>query len=204
MTSTFYELRERGSLFDPRVLWRFIGAGNLLPRVVANMLDAKAELDAALRTVINDFATSAAGRITDPVSTAIILKKDFEAAASIPDIQKLATAEIPVLREKVDDYISDLRIRETLVLAVQDQTVQNYETFYETWSRERRAKGEMVSKKGKGREGEVWDAETFGEWAAVVFGVQEGVLEGIGNGVERRPSDGSERYHNEGSDVGSL
>jgi hypothetical protein len=50
VTNTFWELRARGGLFNPRNL-----VGLLIPKVVENMLDAKAEVDARLRQAINDF-----------------------------------------------------------------------------------------------------------------------------------------------------
>jgi len=63
MTNTFWELRSRGGLFNPANLMRLVGGG-LVPTVVHNMLDAKSELDGRLRTVINEFVSAFAMRMT--------------------------------------------------------------------------------------------------------------------------------------------
>ena len=168
VTSTFYELRERGGLFDPRNLWRFIGGG-LLPRVIENMLDAKAELDGRLRTVINEYTTGLADRITNPISDSATRMRGFEVASAIGQIQKVANHEVPLLREKLGEYLEDARTKDTLVGAVQDQVVQNYESFYEQVMSEKRAKGKGISTNGKGKEDDVWDVDTFSEWTGEVF-----------------------------------
>lgn len=188
MASTFYELRDRGGLFDPRSLWRLVSGngGTLLPRVVENMLDAKAELDGRLRTVINDFCSSAASRITAAIANPASEKKSFDPTAVVPAIQAAAKTEVPLLRRKLVEYVDDARTKETLVSAVQDQVVLNYEGWHERWSAEKRASGRgVVSSKGKGREGDVWDAGVFSEWALGVFAV------GRVYGGERRLSGGS-------------
>lgn len=56
--------------------------------------------------------------------------------------------------------------------AVQDQVIQNYETFYDIYAAEKRSNGKLVSKKGKGRDDEAWDPDMFTEWAAGVFRVR--------------------------------
>lgn len=179
VTNTFYELRERGGLFDPRNLWRFVGGG-LLPRVVENMLDAKVELDGRLRTVINDFTTNFASRITASISGSTATKRDFNASIAVQQIHQSAEREVPLLRRKLDEYLDDPRTKESLVGAVQDQVMQNYETFYERVSAEKRANGRTVSRKGKGREDEVWDVDTLAEWISGVFRV--GRMVGFGDG----------------------
>lgn len=192
VTSTFYELRERGGLFDPRALWRLISGGtSLLPRVVENMLDAKSELDGSLRTVINDFCASCSGHITASISPTATEKKTFDAATVVPTVQAVAKVEVPLLRRKLDEYLDDSRTKETLVGAVQDQTVLTYEAWFEKWSAEKKAKGKGVSRKGKGREDDVWDAGVFAEWALGVFQVGRG-YDGPGmevDGGSRRASD---------------
>ena len=175
VTSTFYELRERGGLFDPRTLWRLVSGGapsSLLPRVVANMLDAKAELDGRLRSAIHDLCATSAGRITAavPVPTAPDSgKKPPNGRGIVPAIQAAATAEVPLLRQKLEMYLDDARTRETLVSAVRDQVVLNYETWHEQWSADMRRSGKAVSTKGKGKEGDVWDPSMFAEWAVGIF-----------------------------------
>lgn len=170
VTNTFWELRERGGLFDPRILWRFMGGG-LLPRVVENMLDAKAELDGRLRTIITDFTSTFASRITAAVSENATSKRTFNGGLAVRMVQEAAGKEVPVLRRKLDQYLDDFRTKETLVKAVQDQVIQNYETFYDRYEAEKRSTGRLVSKKGKGREDEVWDLDTFAEWTDSIFAV---------------------------------
>lgn len=170
VTNTFWELRERGGLFDPRILWRFMGGG-LLPRVVENMLDAKAELDGRLRTIITDFTSTFASRITAAVSENATSKRTFNGGLAVRMVQEAAGKEVPVLRRKLDQYLDDFRTKETLVKAVQDQVIQNYETFYDRYEAEKRSTGRLVSKNGKGREDEVWDLDTFAEWADSIFAV---------------------------------
>ena len=171
VTNTFWELRERGGLFDPRNLWRIMGGG-LLPKVVENMLDAKVELDGSLRTVINDLTSDFASRITKPVDASATAKKGFDAVQAVAVIQKVAEKEVSFLRRKLDEYLDDVRTKETLVAAVQDQVIQNYETFYDMYTAEKRSNGKPVSKKGKGRDDEAWDPDMFTEWAAGVFRVR--------------------------------
>ncbi|KAL8831173.1 MAG: hypothetical protein Q9191_001015 [Dirinaria sp. TL-2023a] len=185
VTNTFWELRERGGLFDPRNLWKFMssggGAGALLPKVVENMLDAKAELDGRLRTIINRFIDQCAARITDSVSApAAAKKKGFDALQAVQQVQQSAEKEVPLLRRKLDEYLDDPRTKETLVASVQEQVVQNYESFYDVFTAEKRSSGKPPSKKGKGREDEVWDPDMFAEWSAGVFNV--GRLESFGAG----------------------
>ena len=171
VTNTFWELRERGGLFDPRNVWRIVGSG-LLPKVVENMLDAKAELDGNLRSVINDLTGDFASRITKPVDASATAKRGFDVAQAVNVIQKVAEKEVPGLRRKLDEYMDDLRTKETLVAAVQDQVVQNYETFYDLYTAEKRQNGKQMSKKGKGRDDEAWDPDLFSEWAVSVFKVR--------------------------------
>ncbi|KAL8687143.1 MAG: hypothetical protein Q9224_005241, partial [Gallowayella concinna] len=137
VTNTFHELRDRGGLFDPRNLWKRMG-GNLLPKVVENMLDAKVELDGRLRGVITDFTSAFAERIMAPVDdSAVAQKKGFDPLKAVTQVKVIAEKEIPMLRGKLDEYIDDRRTKETLVSAVQDLVVQRYESFYEAQMREK-------------------------------------------------------------------
>jgi len=194
VTNTFYELRDRGGLFDPRNLWRFVGGG-LLPRVIENMLDAKVELDGRLRTVINDFTTTSAQRMTHPIGEAARGKKSFEAAVGLQKTQQLTVQEVPLLRRKLDEYLDDMRTKETLVGAVQNQVVMNYENFYESFAAGKRAIGAKAGKRGKGREDDVWDADTFGQWADEVFCVRGmGLVQsGVGGSRSDSGSQGASR-----------
>ena len=172
VTNTFWELRERGGLFNPRTLLRFVGGGGLLPRVVENMLDAKAELDGRLRTVINDFTNNNAKRMTSKLSSNLTnQKKGSDAGEAVQAVRLAVDKEVPLLRQKLDEYLDDARTRETLVAAVQDSVIQMYEDFYEAYTSKANNAGKTVSKKGKGREDDVWDVDTFAEWVENVFRV---------------------------------
>ena len=191
VTATFWELRERGGLFNPRNLMRMM-SGSLLPRVVENMLDAKAELDGRLRSVINDFTGTVAGRITSAVGADASRKRNFNGGAAVAAVREAAEKEVPALRVKLAEHLDDVRTRETLVAAVQDQVVQDYEDFHERYAGDGpgngngNAKMAGARKKGKGREDEVWDVDTFADWTATVFGVgREGLRESDGESRSR-------------------
>ena len=181
VTNTFYELRERGGLFNPRNLMRLVGGG-LLPRVVQNMLDAKVELDGRLRTVINDFTAGYATTMTKalPLNIKSVGKAADEAAGRAVISTRTAIEKgAPELRQKLDEYLDDPRTKETLVAAIQDQVVQVYEGFFDGYiGRDGKAGGRSISKKGKSREDAVWDIDTFAEWTEGVFMVgREGMVD---------------------------
>ncbi|KAL1953144.1 hypothetical protein VTO42DRAFT_3558 [Malbranchea cinnamomea] len=190
VTNTFWELRERGGLFNPRNLFRLMGRG-LLPRVVENMLDAKVELDGRLRTVINDFTDAFATKMTAPLpslpsptslprsSAKTTTTASTTPSPSLPSPQaarqalhqtcKAIEKEVPVLRRLLDDYLQDTRTKETLVGAVQDRVLQFYEDFLDAYLA--LDKSARSSPNGKAREDEVWDLDTFTEWSEGVFRV---------------------------------
>lgn len=172
ITNTFWELRERGGLFDPRNIMRFLG-NNMMPKVVENMLDAKAELDARLRTVISDLTNGFAAKMTAAVTEPATKKRDFDAGKAVKSIRVAIEREVLALRTKLDEYLDDVRTKETLVGAVQDQVLANYDDFFEQHVAKSKANGNAVSKKGKGRQDDVWDPDTFADWAITVFGVGE-------------------------------
>ncbi|RMZ89932.1 hypothetical protein DV736_g2838, partial [Chaetothyriales sp. CBS 134916] len=186
LTSTFYELRTRGNLFNPSAWLRLFSSGALLPKVVENMLDAKVELDGRLRDVINDFTAYFAAAITEP------LPKEGDGAKksktkpedAVGATRKRLEKEVPILRAKLEQYLDDLRTRETLVAAVEDHVLQQYEAFFDHYVKAN-GKRKTVSKKGKSPETEVWDADTFAAWCASVFAVQLPIDDG-----NREPMDG--------------
>lgn len=152
------------------------------------MPDAKAELDARLRTAINDFTTRFAARITEPVSEAAAAKPTFNGLQAVQKVQQAAEKEVPLLRRKLEEYLDDVRTRETLVGAVLDAVLGGYEAWYVGYVKERRGNGKVGgSRKGKGREDEVWDGDMFREWCVGVFAV-EGVGGGEGGGRSRSGS----------------
>ncbi|RVX69460.1 hypothetical protein B0A52_06524 [Exophiala mesophila] len=173
--STFYELRERGGLFNPRSWVKLFSSGGLIPRVVENMLDAKVELDGRLRTVINDFTAGFAKDMTNDLSKNVKSNARNEVLEkAVSSTRKNIEKEIPILRAKLEQYIDDLRTRETLVAAVEDQVVQIYEGFFDGYSRRDGAKvngTNQISRKGKSPEDAVWDIDTFAEWAETMFNV---------------------------------
>ncbi|QKX56757.1 uncharacterized protein TRUGW13939_03864 [Talaromyces rugulosus] len=170
VTNTFWELRERGGLFNPRNLMRLVGGG-LLPRVVENMLDAKVELDGRLRTVINEFTNDFSTRMTASLPTKFIEKRTLGEGGVISPVCRNIEKEVPLLRKALDDYLDDTRTKETLVGAVQDRVLQIYEEFFDTYTNSEKTRGKPISKKGKGRQDAVWDVDTFGEWSEEVFRV---------------------------------
>ena len=175
VTNTFWELRERGGLFNPRNLMRLVGRG-LLPRVVENMLDAKVELDGRLRTVINDFTNTFAKKMTSHLSANMGTKSIQESHAAVTLTCKAIEEEVPNLRRMLDDYLADTRTKETLVGAVQDLTLQLYQEFFDAYSSANANKDKFVGRKGKGREDAVWDTDSFTEWSEGIFRVGIAVL----------------------------
>ncbi|KAL4897046.1 Sec34-domain-containing protein [Aspergillus ambiguus] len=170
VTSTFWELRERGGLFNPRNLMRLVGHG-LLPRVVENMLDAKVELDGRLRTVINDFINGFATKMTASLPAKFVDTRNLQRGELIYPTCRNIEKEVPEMRKILNDYLDDSRMKETLVGAVQDRVIQIYEDFFGKYTSSEKSKGKPVSKKGKGREDAVWDVDTFAEWCEGVFRV---------------------------------
>lgn len=149
-------------------------SGNLLPKVVENMLDAKVELDGRLRGVVTDFTANFADRILAPVAASARSKRGFEPMKAVEQVKRVAEKEVPMLRRKLEEYLDEGRTRETLVSAVLDMVVQGYEAFYEEQMMDMGGEGggrRGKSKKGKGREDEVWDVDMFEEWAGGVFRV---------------------------------
>ncbi|KAB8071595.1 Sec34-like family-domain-containing protein [Aspergillus leporis] len=170
VTSTFWELRERGGLFNPRNLMRLVGHG-LLPRVVENMLDAKVELDGRLRTVINDFINGFANTMTASLPAKFVDTRNLQRGELIYPTCRNIEKEVPNLRKILSDYLDDVRMRETLVGAVQDRVIQIYEEFFAKYTSSEKGKGYAVNKKGRGREDTVWDVDTFAEWCESIFRV---------------------------------
>lgn len=208
VTSTFYELRERGGLFNPANLVRGLVGGSLLPRVVENMLDAKAELDGRLRTIINDFTSAFAGRVTAAVAPEKTgpKKKGFVPEQAVATVRESVEREVDFLRGKLEDYIDDLRTRETLVVAVVEQVVANYEAFWDRLGDEGRrssAGGAGAAAKGKARADEVWEPGVFAEWCAGVFKVgQFGLgaqLEGAAQALDDEDASGGDNDEEGGS-----
>jgi conserved oligomeric Golgi complex subunit 3 len=172
---------------------RLVGGG-LLPKVVENMLDAKVELDGRLRTVINDFTTDFATRMTSTLPTKFIEKGTIADGGAISPVCRSIEKEVPILRKALDDYLEDTRTKETLVGAVQDRVIQIYEEFYESYASSlAKTKGIPVGAKGKGRQDAVWDVDTFEEWSEEVFRV--GVA-----GLRSRDNDEEGSEEEEGAD----
>ncbi|CAK3963345.1 Conserved oligomeric Golgi complex subunit 3 [Lecanosticta acicola] len=175
VTNTFYELRDRGGLWNPASWVRLVSGavgGGLLPKVVENMLDAKAELDGRLRTVINEFVNGYATHITAPVETTSVAEQrarnDFDPLKAVRTVRGLAEKDVPALRTKLEEFVDDARTRETLVAAVRDQVIVTYEEFFDTYSE---GTGKRVSRKGKAREDEVWGPDLFNDAMERVFQV---------------------------------
>ncbi|KAK2754051.1 Golgi transport complex subunit 3 [Arachnomyces sp. PD_36] len=170
VTNTFWELRERGGLFNPRNLVQLVGRG-LVPRVVENMLDAKAELDGRLRTVISEFTNGIATQMTSSLPKKVVEKPGTGSGGVVLPTCKAIEDGIPTLRQSLDDYLDDARTKETLVAAVQNRVLQIYEEFFNKYVLTQSNSGKAVSRNGKGAESSVWDLETFTEWCGQVFRV---------------------------------
>ncbi|CAN9087493.1 unnamed protein product [Alternaria sp. RS040] len=195
VTNTFWELRARGGLFNPRNL-----VGLLIPKVVENMLDAKAEVDARLRQAINDFTGQFVTRMTAPIDTKNNKKvPPSEAPARTSKIRQNIEQETPFLRSKLEEYITDARTREMLVAAVMESVTQTYEDWYDTSYSPSLANQNGISRstKGKGREDGVWDPDVFSEWCGNTFKVGT-----LGLGIM---DDGQEDYQDrDDSDADSM
>lgn len=61
--ATFAELRVRGGLFDIASYYNLLKSGNLLPKVVENVQDARIELDGLLRENITKFREECANMV---------------------------------------------------------------------------------------------------------------------------------------------
>lgn len=195
VSETFWELRSRGGLFNPRNL-----VSLLIPKVVENMLDAKAEVDARLRQAINDFTGQFVARMAAPIDTKGNKKVPVsEAPARTTKIRQNVEQETPFLRTKLEEYISDHRTREMLVAAVMESVTQAYEDWFDTSYTPSLSgtNGTGRSTKGKGREDGVWDPDVFGEWCAGVFKV--GTMGLGGEEVDEYEDD-----VDDGSDVDSM
>ncbi|KAI4692990.1 uncharacterized protein J4E88_001361 [Alternaria novae-zelandiae] len=194
LTNTFWELRARGGLFNPRNL-----VGLLIPKVVENMLDAKAEVDARLRQAINDFTGQFVARMTAPIDTKGNKKVPVsEAPARTSKIRQNIEHETPFLRSKLEEYITDARTREMLVAAVMESVTQAYEDWYDSSYSPSLSNqnGASRSTKGKGREDGVWDPDVFSEWCVNTFKV--GTL-GLGS-----MDDEQDDYQDDDSDADSM
>lgn len=149
---------------------RLVGGG-LVPTVVHNMLDAKSELDGRLRTVINDFVSGFATRMTASIDEKIATKKrvKLDVNAATVDVRHKVEKDVVFLRAKLEAYIGDVRTRETLVQAVMEQVVTSYEEFFEKFVEGKDGAG--GGKKGKANVDDVWDPRVFEEWAGGVFNI---------------------------------
>lgn len=158
---------------------RLVGGG-LLPRVVENMLDAKAELDGRLRTVINDFTNSFSSKMTTPLASPARSTNRSESYSNVLRLTcKAIEKEVPHLRRILDQYLDDVRTKETLVGAVQDSVIQAYEDFYNSYTSTLEGgkdgvtsnKLSTMEKSRKAQEDGVWDVDTFTGWSETVFHV---------------------------------
>ena len=196
--STFTELRERGtSLFNPVNLMRLISSGTLLPRVVENMLDAKVELDGSLRKVINNFVGDWSNLLTSSLTTIPSPPKQQppksqtnnksstdsstdKASSLVTQTRTKITTLVPVLRSTLETWTLDPRVTETLIAAIMEYVVKNYELWFDDASARGVVNGRRTGgagTKGKGREDEVWDVDGFQEWCEGIFQVRVMELE---------------------------
>jgi hypothetical protein len=167
ITGTFSNLRTTGSLFSLRGIFALVKTA-AMPNVIKSMLDAKTELDIRLRAAITDFVDFWCGRMTEGIKG----PSNRVAAADSPDpaarVKTAVDREVPVMRKKLADYIDDSRTSETLVGAVMEAVVDEYQLYYD----------EAFTNTGrKPRNPDVsWDVEMFMRWSEGVFDVGEGLL----------------------------
>jgi hypothetical protein len=90
-----------------------------MPKVVENMLDAKVELDARLRFVINEFTRHFAGRMTRGIDGSSNMLAAADSADPAGSVRSATEQEVVILRAKLEEYLEDGRTIETLVAAVQ-------------------------------------------------------------------------------------
>jgi len=172
LTNTFYELRERGSLWNP-ASWYKLAAAGLLPSVVENMLDAKVDLDGRLRVAINDLVNSFASQVIAPLAEIPSVNPEnvIDPKRAATAVRGLIEKNVPLYRAKIADYLEDERTRQTLLAAVRDQVILAYEDWLDVQTQ---VKGNSMSvkpsRKGKSREDELWSSRIFAEWCNDAFG----------------------------------
>lgn len=89
-------------------------------------------------------------------------------------VHGLAEKNVPIIRAKLEEFVDDPRTRETLVAAIRDQVVMSYEEYFDIYSE---GKSKKLSRKGKGREDEIWGPDLFSEAMERVFQVGQMVGE---------------------------
>jgi hypothetical protein len=102
--ATFAELRVRGGLFDINSYYNLLRSGNLLPKVVESVQDARIELDGLLRENITKFREEAAS---------MVLKNQ------VSGTRGTLTAEEQIKKKLAAIFPQDEQLRENLWDAVQ-------------------------------------------------------------------------------------
>lgn len=179
----------------------------LVPKVVENMLDAKAEVDTVLRKGIQDFTAQFVNRMMEPVKTSkgLVKVSPADAAPRTTKLRANISHETPFLRSKLEEYITDHRTREMLVAAVMESVTSTYEDWYDqSYMPSLNGAGAARSSKGKGSVDGVWDPDVFAEWCTGVFKVGTlglGIMGGYGDGFDAG-YDGAYDGEDIGSDSG--
>jgi hypothetical protein len=85
LLNSFSDLRSRGGLFDVRAYYDLLTTQSLLPRVVENLDDARAELDGLMRETITLFREACAdalmpksGTAKDPTRTESVVRTSLQ------------------------------------------------------------------------------------------------------------------------------
>lgn len=106
MWNSFADLRSRGGLFDVRAYYDLVTTQHLLPRVVENLEDARAELDGLMRATITQFREQCADMLFNRKSLGPV-KDEWKVRAS--------------LQAKLDVMFShEKQLRENLWAAVEE------------------------------------------------------------------------------------
>lgn len=82
MWNSFADLRSRGGLFDVRAYYDLLTTQHLLPRVVQNLEDARAELDGLMRATITQFREECADLLFNKKSLGPV-KDEWKIKASL-------------------------------------------------------------------------------------------------------------------------
>lgn len=99
-----------------------------VPKVVNNMLDAKAELYAQLKNAIHSFTEHAVKAITKSII------QDPKPSTAVEDTRRLrqeTQQELPRIRNVIRTYISDDRTVDILIDSIEDLVIQTYEAYYD-------------------------------------------------------------------------
>ncbi|CDK25650.1 unnamed protein product [Kuraishia capsulata CBS 1993] len=98
-----------------------------VPRVVDDVIDAKLELQMALRTAVHEFIDDYKTRIIQPLADCTDPTDAEEAATKF---KKTLEIEFPRIKPQISTFVQDPRVVSYLIDGVQEAIIQEYERFY--------------------------------------------------------------------------